>query len=192
MIRRTLSVALLAASVVATSAVAADPGFQASAWTDYAKPKPIPLYAAACKVSEAKGCPEAWTRLLAAVDQSVLDAPSGGRAFRAIIGHGADDPNAYVVRLDIAADGRATVTTRFRGQPGQGASLSNAKVEVFDAALARSKFDKAEPSDIVHVCNDGGQRTVFEALVDDRYKFAVEECGDEAGLASALAVLQGG
>jgi hypothetical protein len=184
-------IACLTAAPIAAHAQA--PALQASAWTDYAKPKPIPIYGGQdCKPADPSGCAEAWRKLLAIFGQEALDAPTGGRTYRAMIGHGPADPNLYLLRLDIAADGRATVTTSFKGQPGQGASFSNAKVEAFDAALAASTFDKSAPSTALAVCKDGQSPVIFEALVEDRYKVVVDGCGLEPGLARALAALTGG
>jgi hypothetical protein len=148
-------------TLVASAASAA--GYAASDWTDYGKPRPAAL-----------------SNLLKSQEKEPLDAASGGQSYRLIQG-------ASVTRLDIAADGRATLNAT--GKPS--ANLSNAKLEAFLAALDASRFKTAASAPaLAEVCSNDIEIS-FEALVDDRYR-AVAECGDPLGLKPALDVLRAG
>jgi hypothetical protein len=96
----------------------------------------------------------------------------------------------YIVRLDIAADGRATLTSSYpKGQPSI-RNLPNDRVDAFLKALEASQLKDAQPAPRSGVCK--GDETVFEAIVEDRYRYVVQPCGDEAGLTKAVEILRAG
>ena len=105
-------IVFLAAALLSSQAVAFPSGTQVSAWTDFNKPRAKPTAFGAAD----------WTQWLQRYGEGELDSSPGGRAYRlAFIEGDVGDPT--LVRLDIAAEGRATVTTKTPGQPSRSANL---------------------------------------------------------------------
>lgn len=176
-------------ALVAPAAGAA--AYSASEWVDYGKPRPAPLSSYACAEATADCEAKGWDKLLQSRGEAALDAASGGQSYRVIV----DDPKAgkglFFARLEIAADGRATLTRSYAGEKPAGTSLRNDKLEAFLAALDASQFKTAAAkAGAAAACKDSFE-IVFEALVEDRYR-AVVECGDELGLLKAVDLLRAG
>lgn len=132
-----------------------------------------------------------WPELLKARGEAPLTAPAGGRSYRFMADIYAHGLGLKIVRLDVDAAGKATITwSRPRGRPNSHA-VSSETLAAFDAALAGSRLDKTGAQKIDEATACEGDETVFEAVVGGRYKAIVEPCGDEAGLDKALAVLDG-
>lgn len=176
--RASWSVVAVAAVWAAGPAFAISPGAQVSPWTDFNKPRPAP----------AQYQDAAWAKVLQRLEEGELDSPPGGRAYRFVFKEGAGEPGS--VRLDIAADGRATVTTKSPGQPSRSANLPNSSIEAFDAAVATAGLAAAAPAAAEVAPCPGGAPLVFEAMVEDRYRYVAEPCWTGASLRPALDVLR--
>ncbi|CAN5143949.1 hypothetical protein BH11PSE2_BH11PSE2_10100 [soil metagenome] len=188
----TVKTAAIAASLfaLASAAFAAGPAYHASDWTDYSQTRPVPetIYAGNdCK--DAKCRKDAWLKMLSDRGETDLDSPPGGRSYRALVDGYQVGLGLYIVRLDIAADGRATVTSSYPKQEPRIRAMPIPQIEAFDAAIAQSQLAKATASPKTRDCKDGDE-TVFEALVEDRYRFIVQPCADEAGLNRAIDILR--
>jgi len=93
-----------------------------------------------------------------------------------------------IVRMDIDATGKGTLTWSYTRRRATVHPVSAEVVAAFDAALTSSSFPGADVRKVERVaCTD--DETIFEAVVGGRYKVVIEPCGDEAGLDRAMAVL---
>jgi hypothetical protein len=181
------SLLALIAALLATPVQAA--GYHSSGWVAYGKPRAAPEIVLTTKDCGEPACrTQAWKKLLEGRGETELDAPIGGASYRVL----APGPQGlYVGRLDISGDGRATLTESLAGQPPKARNLPSAKLEAFLAAVEASQFKAAQAAPRSAECTFAHD-LVFEALVDEGYKFVVQPCADEAGLAKAVEILRGG
>jgi hypothetical protein len=168
--------------------------FASSGWLDAAASRTAPdtRYAGGdCAPPGVNACRlAAWRELLSSRGEAELAAPAGGRSYRYMADIYAHGLGLKIVRLDVDAAGKGTITwSRPRGRPSSH-PVSASTLAAFDTALAASRFDKAGVQRVERIACDGDE-TVFEAVAGGRYKEVVEPCGDEAGLDKALAVLDG-
>jgi hypothetical protein len=182
------------AAAVAIPSLSLSQGFASSGWLDAAGPRPAPdsrYFGEDCSPSGPADCRlKAWRDLLAARGHTELSAPAGGRSYRYLVDHYDHGLGLKIVRLDVAADGKATFTASYPRGRATARPLSGDVVTAFEAALAKSRFSAAGVQKVGEaVCE--GDETVFEAVVGGRYKVVIEPCGDEAGLDKAMAVLDG-
>lgn len=165
--------------------------FASSGWLDAsAQPRETPNTTLIETCTEI-GCRDtAWIRLLEDRRERPLTAAPGGRAYRYFVDYYEVGLGLKIVRLEVTADGAATLSWSYPGSPPQSRAISPQTLAAFDAALAASRFDAAEVS-AAPTCVADGDEVVFEAVANGRYKFVVEPCGGEAGLRRAMDILDG-
>jgi hypothetical protein len=117
---------------------------------------------------------------LAKLGQSDLVA-GDGPTYRAATGAG------EVLLLQVAGDGRATLTAQDKTGKADGRAVSNRQLDALDAALADAGFNGERPL-MAEGCKPGAE-IVFETIIDGRYRYAVQCEGGP--LDKALALLRG-
>jgi hypothetical protein len=119
--------------------------------------------------------------LLARLGQGELTA-GDGPSYRAIVS------GSEVLRLEVAGDGRATLTATDKAGKKDSRFFSNRQLDALDAALSESGGPSEAPAVPAACQPDSG--IIFETIIEGRYKYAVE-CGG-GPLAKAVQILRGG
>ena len=114
--------------------------------------------------------------ILTRLGQGELTA-SDGPSYRAIVG------GSEVLRLQVAGDGRATLTAEKAGKT-EIRSISNRQLDALDAAL-----ETAGLNGTVETCKPEAE-IVFESIIEGRHAYTVQ-C-DGGALSKAVAILRGG
>ena len=133
------------------------------------------IAAAALSISAPALAQRPLSAVLSRLGQGELTA-SDGPSYRAIVG------GAEVLRLQVAGDGRATLTAEKAGK-SEVRSLSNRQLDALDAALETAGLNGK-----VETCKPDAE-IVFESIIDGRYAYTVQ-C-DGGPLSKAVAILRG-
>ena len=104
-----------------------------------------------------------------------------GPSYRAIVN------GAEVLRLDVAGDGRATLTTSDKTGKTDSRFFTNRQLDALDAALGQAGGPSEAPTIAAGCKPETG--IIIETIVEGRYKYAVE-CGG-GPLAKAVEILRG-
>jgi hypothetical protein len=115
--------------------------------------------------------------VLSRLGQGELTA-GDGPSYRAVVG------GSEVFSLQVAGDGRATLTATDKTGKKETRFVSNRQLDALDAALGAAPFGGAAPAQ----CKPESG-IIFETLIDGRYQSAVE-CGG-GPLAKAVEILRG-
>ena len=115
--------------------------------------------------------------VLARLGQGELTA-SDGPGYRAIVG-------GEVLRLEVAGDGRATLTVTDKTGKKDSRFFSNRQLDALDAALTDAALSGATPAG----CQPEAG-IIVETLIEGRYRYGVE-CAP-GPLAKAVQILRGG
>jgi hypothetical protein len=118
--------------------------------------------------------------VLARLGQGELVA-SDGPSYRAIVG------GAEVMRLQVAGDGRATLTMTDKTGKTDSGFFTNRQLDALDAALGEARLN-GETMAVPEGCKPE-TGIIFETLAEGRYRYGVE-CGG-GPLAKAVEILRG-
>lgn len=103
-----------------------------------------------------------------------------GPSYRAMLGAG------QVLLLTVGGDGRATLTVTDKNK-SESRSFTNQQLDALDAALSQAGFN-TDPPVVAADCKPEAE-TVFESIIDGRYRYSVR-CND-GPLNKAVAILGG-
>ena len=134
--------------------------------------------------------------MLKSFGETELTAPPGQASYRVLVERSLAR-FAYSARLDIRSDGSGRLTVGRAGlmdksgpalRTGQ-VDIPAAEVVVVTRALAASPFEHiSADGDLSHRydCVDGGTN-VFEAYVNQRYRYVMRGCAPDEGVVAAIA-----